>query len=327
MPSSKFPTCAQQPSTTGLGKQFTSPIKRADKRKTTVYIQPMSRRQEISKLKAKIEALKKQAEGIIDPLPPPAPLEDIRVKTPESSASGELFKVDDDLFPGPECVTTAQDNEHLPRRIVPNQAAKDLYTNWMNLLARLTTPLLEYISKSIGKIPERVTELKKGKYFQKLTVEWCSCEELPYILVANGLFPTTPLYPRIAISVHLLDFYRALFERSCDAVNAMASALNTFYTRRGFIVTDKNQVDSAIFRADTQIQASKTMTLITQQSSYIISVLSYYLNPIIVRLSFYYNAISNSNHSTKDYNSARGQIGSWRMCASPPKEMPMLLWR
>lgn len=40
----------------------------------------------------------------------------------------------------------------------------------------------------------------------------------------------------MAVSIHLLDFYHALFERSCDAVNAMASALNTFYTRRGFIL-------------------------------------------------------------------------------------------
>lgn len=39
----------------------------------------------------------------------------------------------------------------------------------------------------------------------------------------------------MAVSINLLDFYQALFEKSCDAVNALASALNTFYTRRGFI--------------------------------------------------------------------------------------------
>lgn len=38
----------------------------------------------------------------------------------------------------------------------------------------------------------------------------------------------------MAVSINLLDFYHALFERSCDAINAMATALNTFYGRRGF---------------------------------------------------------------------------------------------
>ena len=54
------------------------------------------------------------------------------------------------------------------------------------------------------------------------------------ILVRNGLFPTAPSQIRMAISIDLLDFYTALFERSCDAVNAMAAALNTFYTKHGF---------------------------------------------------------------------------------------------
>ncbi|KAH0580597.1 hypothetical protein H2248_002089 [Termitomyces sp. 'cryptogamus'] len=43
----------------------------------------------------------------------------------------------------------------------------------------------------------------------------------------------------MAISIHLLDFYCALFEKSCNAVNAMASALNLFYARRGFVVLNK----------------------------------------------------------------------------------------
>ena len=52
----------------------------------------------------------------------------------------------------------------------------------------------------------------------------------------NGLFPTAPLQPRMAISVVLLELYHALFERSCDAVNALSSALVTFYRRRGYQV-------------------------------------------------------------------------------------------
>ncbi|KAF9230807.1 hypothetical protein BU15DRAFT_56855, partial [Melanogaster broomeanus] len=56
-------------------------------------------------------------------------------------------------------------------------------------------------------------------------------------LLYHGLFPTAPSQPRMAVSVELLSFYRTLFERSCDAVNALASALNSHYTRRGFRMT------------------------------------------------------------------------------------------
>jgi hypothetical protein len=44
----------------------------------------------------------------------------------------------------------------------------------------------------------------------------------------------------MAVSVELLAFYQALFERSCDAVNALSHALHSHYTRRGFRMTDKN---------------------------------------------------------------------------------------
>lgn len=43
----------------------------------------------------------------------------------------------------------------------------------------------------------------------------------------------------MAVSLDLLDFYYALFERSCDAVNAMSAALNAFYLKRGFYMVDK----------------------------------------------------------------------------------------
>lgn len=47
----------------------------------------------------------------------------------------------------------------------------------------------------------------------------------------------------MAVSVELLDFYHALFERSCDAINALAAALSTYYTRRGFRVTNHKVSD------------------------------------------------------------------------------------
>ena len=63
---------------------------------------------------------------------------------------------------------------------------------------------------------------------------FCQCVSLPFVLVRHGLFPTAPHSPRVALSIHLLDFYQALFERSCDAIHAFAAALHTFYERRGY---------------------------------------------------------------------------------------------
>ena len=42
----------------------------------------------------------------------------------------------------------------------------------------------------------------------------------------------------MAISVELLSFFSAIFERSCDITHKFAAALSTYYVRRGFRVTD-----------------------------------------------------------------------------------------
>lgn len=75
--------------------------------------------------------------------------------------------------------------------------------------------------------------------FVSLEVVSCKCATLPQVLLSFGLFPMSPSQPHMAVSVELLAFYRALFERSCDAINALASALHTHYTRHGFHVVNK----------------------------------------------------------------------------------------
>lgn len=71
---------------------------------------------------------------------------------------------------------------------------------------------------------------------EEVQVATCSCMPIAVILVRNGVFPTSPSKPCTAISIDLLDIYRALFERSCDAITALAAALHTIYDRRGFRV-------------------------------------------------------------------------------------------
>ncbi|KIK18069.1 hypothetical protein PISMIDRAFT_110146 [Pisolithus microcarpus 441] len=54
---------------------------------------------------------------------------------------------------------------------------------------------------------------------------------LPQTLISHGLFPTALSQPWMAVCMELLSFYHALFERSCDAINALAATLNTYYNR------------------------------------------------------------------------------------------------
>ncbi|KAJ7811785.1 hypothetical protein B0H14DRAFT_2378108 [Mycena olivaceomarginata] len=66
------------------------------------------------------------------------------------------------------------------------------------------------------------------------------------LLVQHGVFPMSPSQPKTAVSIDLLEIYCALFERSCDAINALSAALRTIYDRRGFQVMSSMVCDPVI---------------------------------------------------------------------------------
>ncbi|KAG6862620.1 hypothetical protein C0993_002338, partial [Termitomyces sp. T159_Od127] len=151
----KDPTRRQQPSTTGLGKNFTSPIKRRDKTKTAAYTQPLGRKEEIARLKDKIEKLKQRVVASEEVNPPAVAIPDLEtshssINDPNSLDEDMMYTPPDDDLPFSLINNistsghTTQAESRLPRRIKPNKAANDLYSNWADLLARLITPLLEY---------------------------------------------------------------------------------------------------------------------------------------------------------------------------------------
>jgi hypothetical protein len=60
------------------------------------------------------------------------------------------------------------------------------------------------------------------------------------VLIEHGLFPASPSQPHVAISINLLEIYRALFERSCNAIHALLGALCSFYVKHRFqLVNEK----------------------------------------------------------------------------------------
>ncbi|KAG2091619.1 hypothetical protein BD769DRAFT_1631979 [Suillus cothurnatus] len=134
-----------------------------------------------------------------------------------------------------------QDKLQANHRILPDVAAARLYDTWKTLIPTLVDVQLGYTQRTVGKILERPSTVLSACCSRKCAQRRTTLIGLFFdtqVLILHGLFPTSPSQPRMAVSTDLLAFYRALFERSCDAVNALASALHTHYVRRGFRMTN-----------------------------------------------------------------------------------------
>jgi hypothetical protein len=84
----------------------------------------------------------------------------------------------------------------------------------------------------------------------------CDCMPLGVLLVQHGVFPASPNKPHVGVSLDVLDIYRAMFERSCDAIHALAAALHTIYDRRGFTVVSERVSD---FNMSLYVHASDAL--------------------------------------------------------------------
>ncbi|KAI0630987.1 hypothetical protein C8Q77DRAFT_1130469 [Trametes polyzona] len=155
-----------------------------------------------------------------------------------------------------------------PRRLQPDDNSKSLYAAWIALIPTLVPAYLMYLEAAQGRTRPPSTEVEtficpQGscsikttsvlclhfQYLVNMPVQYCQCVTVPQRLVSRGLFPSSPQLPRVAIHIDLLDFYFALFERSADAVTALAGALKSIYVRRGFpILNDKGEPVQDPFR-------------------------------------------------------------------------------
>lgn len=163
-----------------------------------------------------------------------------------------------------------------PRRTQPDQESQKLYNSWLALIPTLIPAYLGYMQDVQGRTGqplEQQTSCRTGrcameessilclhfdcecvlstKHYKRhgyqlyaldlvsRQMQYCACACISQVLVRNGLFPASPSAPRVAISIDLLDFYFALFERSADAITALAGALKTMYVGRGFPVLNE----------------------------------------------------------------------------------------
>lgn len=176
--------------------------------------------------------------------------------------------------PDPLPQPSTPDHDKAKRRILPNEADFREYKHWKENVGQMVDAYLSYTNRSLRKPAERIEVIERDGcecvdlksttltclYFDRtyfnsshfhphssdypadfrtIQVPYCACRPLHQVLVHHGLFPSAPQQPKIAVSLELLGFYRAMFERSCDAVHALANALHSFYTRRGYHVLDE----------------------------------------------------------------------------------------
>ncbi|KAF8124776.1 hypothetical protein EV363DRAFT_1177524 [Boletus edulis] len=248
-----------QPSTGSLGRQFDSPKRPRNKQYTRRLVKIPGQAARHQAHIERLDQLLGRTNGSVPQSPVVRSTDSLETVQEESYE----FSVGDDA---PSCDMVIEEEDHLKaasevisipskphtRRILPDQTAERLYCNWRALLPMLVQPYLEYSTRTLGKaletLPAIMSRCKhipcERKSNQVLCLLFdlasCKCATLPQILLYFGLFPTSPSQPNMAVSVDLLAFYRSLFERSCDAINALASALHTHYTRRGFHITNKS---------------------------------------------------------------------------------------
>ncbi|KAG1779248.1 hypothetical protein EV702DRAFT_1214244 [Suillus placidus] len=242
-----------QLASSGLGSHFASPRKARDKRKTQTVVELPGAETKRHRLLAAMERLMKSQ--------PEEPHSQLSTQaTPNDTVTAEHMDTDNIVEFHTEDVDEQPSLEisvkSVQRRIMPDQLTNALYKNWLALIPTLVDPVLRYFGRTRGKALENIHPVISacGKsscspkrttmlclFFDRFTsidVLSCTCSTLHQVLVHHGLFPTAPSQPRMAVSMDLLSFYRALFERSCDAINALASALKNHYSRRGYQMTN-----------------------------------------------------------------------------------------
>ncbi|KAF8192849.1 hypothetical protein K438DRAFT_2134438 [Mycena galopus ATCC 62051] len=217
----------QQASKAGLGRNYTSPLKLRDPGKHRT-VAPLGHETTTAALWAQFQALRANEPNSS----PDDPTETLH-ETPEPTKDEEMGDWEDMeasiLLPVPVPIPSHQVLESTPARLKQKRQA----LAWDNVIPHLLAPLATF---------------RLASHFQEIEVTTCKCVPVSALLVGAGLFPAAPTRPEMAVSIDLLDIYRALFERSCDAVTALAAALHTTYMHRGFQVVTRS--DSENFTKD-----------------------------------------------------------------------------
>ncbi|KAJ7454650.1 hypothetical protein FB451DRAFT_1517175, partial [Mycena latifolia] len=243
----------QRASTSGAGRHFTSPIKTRDKCKNQpILTTGASRKAE------KEKALRARMNAILHPPVAPTPTSDsgdpLHPSAGLSESEGDVEMAWVDEPPAPPAPLMPPSPPPLGSACMHQLARERWHQSWDLLLPQLIAPFTAYRQASHGQRPTPIPNLLQhdcvvscGRSItaqvqclylthpESVHVITCSCMPVPVLLVRHGVFPTSPSQCRTGVSIDFLNVYRALFERSCDAITALAAAL---HTSRGGLVKE-----------------------------------------------------------------------------------------
>ncbi|KAJ6542921.1 hypothetical protein B0H19DRAFT_1076947 [Mycena capillaripes] len=240
----------------GMGRHFTSPLKARDTRKQKPVL-ALGQAMRLSNARARLRVRFNKDSA-------PSGL------APESSSSGFSPLAESQATGGVEWM-----DEEAPQVLPPlptamaNKAAshRRVFDSWEQLLPLLEDPFADYYRSTHAQQRSAIPPLieyeclvgcsRKAQVVRCLyplhvvhiQIVTCDCMRLGVLLVQHDVFPASPNRPRIGVSLDVLDIYWAMFERSCDAITALAAALRTVYDRRGFtVVSDRSNLRDRIER-------------------------------------------------------------------------------
>ncbi|KAJ7602480.1 hypothetical protein DFH06DRAFT_1152759, partial [Mycena polygramma] len=240
-------------SVAGSGAHFTSPPKKRDARSHQPVV-GFGQAQRMAMLRARIAARKNPNQASAQALNPahnnPEPVGDVEM---------EDWVDESDIMPHPPYPPNASPVPvPIPSSSSNRTTAQRLCAAWDLLLPELEGPYAEYQLASYAQRPSAISTLLRHECTasfrggaggnMQLHAGHCSPRQTWHL-------PMSPTKPKTGVSIDLLDVYRALFERSCDAITALAAALRTIYDRRGFFVVsqqDRAQLAKDPFRAGLQ---------------------------------------------------------------------------
>ncbi|KAG1727949.1 uncharacterized protein EDB91DRAFT_1239464 [Suillus paluster] len=222
------PTRGAQWVSSELGQHFVSPKKPRDKKKTQKHV-------ELPGVQAKHHQLQARMHQLMGPEPKQTEVHAAVETISQADAFADIHIPDPDFEISSEPPFDVPAEESQTKcRILPDKATDSLYSSWQTLIPSLAKPHLKYSERTLATAlditPNVISACATLSCPQKHTSITCLFFD---ILLHHGLFLTAPSQPRMAVSVELLLFYRALFERSCDAINALVLALKTHYSCRG----------------------------------------------------------------------------------------------
>ncbi|KAJ7818984.1 hypothetical protein B0H14DRAFT_2600955 [Mycena olivaceomarginata] len=206
---------ASQPaSRQGPGVHFLSPLKTRDVRKNQL-VAGVGRAGWIRGLQSKLDVLlaRDSAPNAPAVLPEDGP-------DPEDIQTGDIDMDDNNPVAPPPASAFIPP---IPHPKPATGTAEQLNTAWNVLLPSLERLYALYTSTNYGQCPTQIPS--------SITYECSVACSFP-----NSVFPASPTRVQTGVSIDMLEIYRALFECSCDAITALASALHTIYEHRGFWV-------------------------------------------------------------------------------------------